>query len=300
MKKYMSVFLTLFLIGCAGQTRQVETAEPVTIPGIELRTLADFEPPYFYMGMPDDSAIGDDIKHLTNRGYAAGYSETKKNPLWVAYRLFKTEGESYPRLQRFLVDKRTSSRINHDHYTGSGYDRGHMAPSAGIGRRYGQDAQNETYLMSNITPQLPTLNQETWEAFEKLVSETYAQNFGEVWVVTGSIFDPDYITEICKGVEIPEAFYKIVVRERDGKPLMLAVVMEQDVTDERVLNTLVKNVDWVEEATGLDFFWQLPDDIEEQVESAEADSGWDLEQTLVPSFTARPRERCEIGARPRP
>ena len=94
-----------------------------------------------YAGLPEATSYPYQITVLTNQGYISGYCEERKNPAWVSYRVFKlADAESPPRPSRFTVDARTTSRIRHDDYTRSGYDRGHMAPNYAIGSRYGAPA----------------------------------------------------------------------------------------------------------------------------------------------------------------
>ena len=70
---------------------------------------------------------------ITNTGFTIGYSESYKNPLWVSYRLFPVANPVSPkRPSKFKVDKRTQSKVKHDDYTHTGYDRGHMAPNYAI------------------------------------------------------------------------------------------------------------------------------------------------------------------------
>ncbi len=245
---------------------------------------------HFYFGVPevDDDA---EVLILHNEGYSVGFSEELEVPLWVCYQLFRVgDAGSFPRLRRFRTDHRSESRTNHDDYTRSGYDRGHMAPSSGIGRRWRRNAQDETYFMTNICPQLPTLNQETWEALERRVSDEYAESFENVWVVAGSIFFEDaQCIELQSGVRVPDAFYKIIVAEVDAEPGMLAVIMDQEVTGRRQLRTLTTTVDEIEELTGIDFFHALEDSIEDDAEGSEPDAMWEINRMLVPVFDGRPR-----------
>src|SRR5690606_22183704 len=95
--------------------------------------------PWVLFGVPRSERP---VEVLTNTAYTSGYSSETRTPLWVAYRLDEdTPFEPAPRLSRFLRDERVADPVTHDDYTGSGYDRGHLAPSAPIGRRYGSDAQ---------------------------------------------------------------------------------------------------------------------------------------------------------------
>jgi endonuclease G len=165
-------------------------------------------------------------------------------------------------------------------YTHSGYDRGHGAPNDAIAERYGVGAQRATFLMSNVSPQTCGLNREPWQALEKLVSDDYAKR--RMLVISGPIFGaaPERIG--CD-VEVPVAFYKVVVRPRHV-PSVLAVVMSQDDTGrDRRLSEFVTTVDHVEVLTGLDLLADLPDRVEARVESAGPDARWDLDAVLKPT-----------------
>lgn len=86
------------------------------------------------------------------------------------------------------MDKRTAARVEPDDYTRSGYDRGHMAPNYGIATRFGRQAQEETFLMSNISPQKHGLNAGVWKTLEQRIATNYPGRFGEVWVLAGPVF----------------------------------------------------------------------------------------------------------------
>jgi endonuclease G len=188
----------------------------------------------------------------------------------------------------FHVDRRTASRVSPECYTHSGYDRGHDAPNDAIAERYGADAQRATFLMSNVSPQRCGLNREPWQALEKLVSEEYARR--PVLVISGPIFDaaPERIG--CD-VEVPAAFYKVVVRP-GRRPSVLAVVMHQDDTGrDRRLREFTTTVDHIEELTGLDVLAELPDRVEDRIEAAGPDSSWELDTVLRPTSNC-PDERA--------
>jgi endonuclease G len=184
--------------------------------------------------------------------------------------------------------------VTHDAYTNVGYDRGHMAPSHNIGSRYGCPAQNETYRMSNIAPQLAVLNQRPWGGLERL-EEDYATSFTQVWVITGPIFDPDWLNRLCSGIEIPIAFYKIIIRETNGTPDVLAVIFDQDTPAGARLSTLIRTVREIEQRTGINFLAELPDILENAIESARAtDTAWRLDSTLDTNFRPEARKLCTM------
>ena len=115
-----------------------------------------------YGGLPNASNYGHPVVVLTNAAYLTGYCEARRNPAWVAFSVGSISiGSTAKRPSRFTTDTRTRS-ATHDDYTGSGFDRGHMAPNYAIGTRYGHGAQRETFLMSNISPQAPDLNRSWW------------------------------------------------------------------------------------------------------------------------------------------
>ena len=228
---------------------------------------------YAYAGLPRSAQP---VKVLRNIGYIVGYSEARENPLWIAYRVFRVgNAVSDKRPDNFSVDGRTSARVRPDAYTRSGYDRGHMAPNYAINTRYGPRAQLQTFLMSNICPQKPNLNRYAWKELEMLVAKRYANELEEVWVICGPIFDQD-IEKLASGVEVPDAFYKIIVDERSRKVRVLAFIMPQGVArnGEHHLEKFLTSVDEIERETGLDFLEKLPDDVEDKVEAEKAGRLW--------------------------
>jgi endonuclease G len=215
---------------------------------------------YAYAGVPAER----DVTVLRNEGFLVGYSEARGCPRWVAYRVFRvgrrTSGE---RPSRFGVDERTRARVRHEDYTGSGCDRGHMAPNYAIATRYGRRAQLETFLMSNIAPQKPGLNRGPWRLLEERVARKWAEEFEEVWVITGPIF-AEGGWRLAGKVDVPSGFYKIVLDEERGRPRVWAFVMPQAARGEP--DAWRASVDRIEALTGLDFLADLPDELEAEIE----------------------------------
>ena len=222
---------------------------------------------HFFGGMPVDKSYPGSIKILENEGFVVGYCERRKNPAWVCYRIFRDAIEKGPkRPSRFSVDDRTKARVSHDDYTRSGYDRGHMAPNWAIALRYGEEAQKQTFLMSNIVPQKPNLNQGPWRELEEDVAKWYGNEFEEVWVMTGPVYD-DEVTKLESGVEIPDAFFKIIVDQKDdGSVRVMSVLMEQTIVRRANWEDYLVSVDVIEEVTGLDFLPGLESETEALLE----------------------------------
>ncbi len=227
-----------------------------------------------YYGVPTIESYPYSITILDNEGFAIGYCETRKAPVWVSYRLFPNPGKySFELPTRFRTDHRTQSRISHDHYMRSSYDRGDLAPNDTIMTRYGRAGQTATTFMSNIAPMTPLFHRGIWNKLEELVAEEYSNSFEEVWVVTGTIYDID-IQRLATGIEIADAFFKIVIDEVDGKPRTQAFVIPHTNVSGLSLADYLTSIDEVEKVTGFDFFSELPDEIEDELEMKISPSIW--------------------------
>lgn len=221
---------------------------------------------------------------LRNDAFLVGWSDLRGNPLWVKYRLTAVPSDA-PRLrrpQRFERDWRALNSIGHDDYSGSGYDRGHLAPNYAISRLYGAQAQLQTFLMTNITPQRPNLNQKVWQRLEEAEIDIFAPHHGELWVITGPVFDQD-IQRLPSSsrVEVPDAFFKILAAPGggvEGQPKLLAFVVPQTVRSNEPLDRFVTSVDRVEELTGFDFFPQMAPALQAQLEAAVDPAAWRLDE----------------------
>lgn len=236
---------------------------------------SQFRAAHAYGGFPSQGfKLVGRLNVLENEGFTVGYSESLRNPLWVAYRVFDVpQLVSEKRPSRFKVDDRTSSKVSHDDYTHSGYDRGHMAPNYAISTRFGSDGQKETFLMSNIIPQNPMVNQHLWKDLEHRVALRYGRYFSEVWVMTGPVFR-EPIKKLKSGVAIPAAYYKIIADENEGRLRVIAFLVEEEPPPYSRLASFLVSIDRLEEETGLDFFPDLPEEQQQELESRPAGRLW--------------------------
>ena len=226
-----------------------------------------------YGGLPNCAGYGHPVIVLTNIGYLTGYCEARRNPAWVSFSVSSiTLGALGKRPSKFFADGRTRSATHQD-YSNSGYDRGHMAPNYAIGTRYGQEAQRETFLMSNIVPQTKALNQIWWRALEEKEANDFAVRLERVWVVTGPVFD-QRIERLASGVEIPDAFYRIILDEENGQPRVLAFLAPQTITGKEPLGQFLTSVREIERQTSLDFYPELPKEVQDRIEMPRADRLW--------------------------
>ncbi|MEX0769200.1 MAG: DNA/RNA non-specific endonuclease [Balneolaceae bacterium] len=232
---------------------------------------------YTYAGLPAVSDYPNSLKVLFNEGYVAGYDETRGVPAWVAYRVESVDEDStYDRPGRFLIDDRTENRISHDHYTHSGYDRGHMAPNYAIVMQHGEDAQRETFLMTNIIPQTPELNRQWWRELESLIARDYSETFDVVWVTTGPVFR-DEREWLQDEVRVPSHNFKILKVEENGDLKMKAFLVPQGIDGSDPLEPYLVPVDRIEELTGFDFHPALDPEVADRLESIHPSRLWNSE-----------------------
>lgn len=213
-------------------------------------------------------------KILKNESYWVGYSESMKNPLWVAYRVFDVPSlDSGKRPSSFRIDRRTEAKVPSTAFRKTGYDRGHMAPNHAIATRYGVDGQWETFLMSNIIPQVPRINRYIWKDLEQRVSRRYGLYFSEVWVITGPVFT-EPVERLGSGVAIPSGYYKIMADEQGDELRVLAFLIESDCPPYARMKSKLVSIDELEEATGLDFFPKLSKEEQSDLEGESAGRLW--------------------------
>lgn len=239
--------------------------------------IADGDKTHLYGGIPrtPSGAEAGFLRVLVNRGYVVGYNEARGNPAWAAYRVrdLPKLPPTPPRPDTFAVDRRTAARVAPDAYTGSGYDRGHLAPNYAIATRHGRVAQEETFLMSNITPQRHALNAGVWKQLEAKIATSYPARYEDVWAIVGPIFGR-HPRELRGGVQVPEAFFLIVIDEHEGKLRTLAFIVPQDAPAETSAERYLTSIDEIEQRTQLDFLPELDDATEMDLEAALAARVW--------------------------
>ena len=209
---------------------------------------------------------GSDGKILRRVGYTASYNAANRIPNWVAWHLTASHvGGHYNRNNEvFHEDPEVSNPRAYDSdYRGSGYDRGHMCPSGD--NKWNKEAQEQSFLFTNICPQRHNLNTVAWNDVE-LQCRAWAKRYGDLYIVCGPVlYDQQHKTIGRNRVVVPEAFFKVVLRKHDNYYKAIGFVYENKGAS-RDMSRYVRSIDDVEQLTGLDFFSALPDNIEEKIE----------------------------------
>ena len=211
---------------------------------------------------------------LYREGYTTSYNINTRTPNWVAWHLTAnhTNGPAKRKGIIFQVDEDIPApRVDTYDYMRSGYDRGHMCPAGD--NHWSQKAMEQSFLMTNICPQVPALNSGLWNTIEKQC-RTWAQVYGDVYIVCGPIYFNQKHKTIGKNkIQVPEAFFKVILRLKD-EPKAIGFICRNASAKGRKKTDYVNSVDEVERITGMDFFSQLPDDIEQQIEGQADIKDW--------------------------
>lgn len=214
------------------------------------------------------------IEHI---GYTVSYNPEWRVPNWVAYELtdFESGGEE-KRSNHFLPDPLVEGDpVVTGDYKNSGYDRGHMAPAADM--KWSEQAMRESFYMTNMCPQLHNLNAGDWKSLEDMGRE-WARKYGSVYIACGPIVEEGFSTiGTVRKIAIPSAFFKVFLRSDGEGWTSIGFVMPNE-AGSKPLMTYMLPVNEIEARTGIDFFYLLPDDVEEQVEGRCEPSEWALKR----------------------
>lgn len=276
---FVTVFIYLFLSGSIFQPIYAQNADNTEIAEV-CKQLEYIVPLFTYKGRPLNENHNRKITVLINHGYILGYSMELKQPLWSAYRVaLVRSGTNYERPGFFHADLRLPQDKRIGPETFHGFDRGHLTPNAAINLQYGQLAQLETFLMSNICPQSEELNRGVWAKLEKRIYKNYAQAREEIWVINGPIFETPAGT--VNGLEIPSHFFMIIVDVGSFprfRPMIMAFKFSQQIDRKQEPDKkFLVSIDELERLTGLNFFPEFTASEEEKFESQAAGGVWPVQ-----------------------
>jgi len=226
------------------------------------------------LGTPRDADQSDEY-FLDQRAFVLSYSPEKRVPNWVAWRLDRQHLGHVKRRDVFRADLALPARfyrVKESDYLHSGYDRGHMCPSAD--RQNSPQDNAQTFLFTNIEPQLHELNAGPWEQLESHARKR-AHAGALLYVVAGGIFSAPFPT-IGNGVAVPAANYKVIVLLEPGQAAsdvdehteVLAVLMpNQRGVGGHDWTEYLTTVDAIEQASGYDFLNAVPERVQRVIEA---------------------------------
>ena len=227
---------------------------------------------FCFSGAPKNLDTEREIKMIVNHGYAVGYSPSRLQPAWAAYRVSAAERDvDYERPHLFYEDTRLPKKWQigtwgYGKYKKQAYDRGHLVPNYAINTQFGRLAQMETFFMSNIGPQRDKMNRGCWQKLEKLIIREFAPAWEHIWVLTGPIFYKRARYLKRKNglkVEIPKSYFAILIdpikypHDEPKNVRFLALEIPQTAGYEPPSKKHITTIKDIESKTNLEFFPKL-------------------------------------------
>lgn len=190
---------------------------------------------------------------LDHKYFKVHYDPKLRLPRYVEYTLKREHltHKTGKRKDHFIVDPQLEAMrlplSTPEEYKKTGYDRGHLAPAADFS--FSQEANDETFVMSNMAPQTKKLNRGAWLILEKQVRR-WACGEEKLRVITGPLFsarDP----QLPSGLTIPQRFFKIIVDETPPRKARGYIYHQQD--PKNVMDDRIVPIRRIEEESGIRF-----------------------------------------------
>ncbi len=223
--------------------------------------------------------------------FSVEWDTKKQSQRWTCYQLTGANRESNTsrysaqngELQYPFDPKLGSSQYfkGQDPYKSSGFDHGHICPSAD--RLYSREANIQTFYLTNMQPQNHEFNDGVWKHMEAFMRERIAQkSTGDtLFICKGGTIDKDnqIMRTLSNGLIVPKYFFMAALRKKSKDWSNIGAIgfyiehktyddyLRNDKGNKYDLSPYVVNIRELERLTGIDFFCNLPDDIEEMVET---------------------------------
>lgn len=229
------------------------------------------------MGNPSSAVTDVNFPHnylMEKSTYALSYHRDDRRPNWVSWHLDSSWLGSTPRQDDFRPDTTLPAgwyRVLATDYSGSGYDRGHMCPSGDRTRTVSDNSS--TFLMTNMIPQAPDNNQQTWASLESYC-RTLANQGNELYIISGGHGTSGFIGSGV--IALPTTTWKVIMVLPSGtndvtrvstSTRVIAVSMPNQNGISTDWRSFRVSVDFVENVTGYDFFSNVPTAIQDVIES---------------------------------
>lgn len=221
--------------------------------------------PHLEYGTPKQSDLV-----LCREGYAIGYNNKLKSAEWVSYTLDKELGNDVERQDNFRVDPdiKPIFQTTPEDYDEPVYHQGHLANSESIDQT--QNANDETFYMSNMTPQLPTHNTGIWKGLENR-ERKWANKRGRVIVLAGPVYHNQF-TYIGDHVPVPSAYWKVIYDPSVNEAIAYLIPHKKLKTSQ--LDDYLVSIDFIEAMYDLDLLDLINDELEADIEKVTQLKQW--------------------------
>jgi endonuclease G len=233
------------------------------------------------------------LLHYKAGEYTLEYSITEKHSKWVAWQLYSSHMGSASRSRNFTWDPNIPAQYSpvygrtddENDFNGTpDYDRGHLCPSAD--RTQSAAMNQQTFMYSNMSPQIPAFNQGIWGNLETKVRSWVGMD--TLYICAGGTIlkDSDIQARTTPShMAVPRYYFKVILRKKAGAGAgadaydAIGFWFENrsyNSKTEPLSKAHVKTVDDIEKLTGINFFYQLPEDIQDSVEKDFKPGAWGL------------------------
>ncbi len=249
----------------------IDTKPPIEVQTKTAETQTEQTPKQVPEAILPTSSTGEIVRHTW---FVLSYNEDHEQAEWVAYEINRERlNENWaarPNTFRPDPNVRTESATPRD-YTSSGLDKGHLCPAADMA--FNEKAIDETFYMSNISPQEPGFNSGIWRELEELTRD-WARKFNRLYVVTGPVLTQTNYQQIgFSKVSVPNGFYKVLLAPSERKAI--AFILPNALGDSPVMEYAC-SIDKVEKVTGLDFFPKMLKGLDEELEASLDVDAWPI------------------------
>lgn len=221
------------------------------------------------------------VTHLDNGevNYSVEWDSVIRSCRWSAYEMYSSNRETHTSRYRpgesgdqYPTDPdlhcSTAWTVDNDPFWRSGYDHGHMCPSAD--RLNSRTSNIQTFYLTNMMPQVNGFNAGVWASMESWVRNQISIGSNDtLFVVKGGTIDNASQVETSKvhGMTIPKYYYMALLMKNSSGYKAMGFWIEHKSSSDTDLSKYVVNIDTLEQLTGIDFFCNLPDDTENHIES---------------------------------
>lgn len=224
--------------------------------------------------------------------FSVEWDKDKKSQRWTCYQMHSGYKGNYSRVvDGYMNDTQLpkGSYLEEDYYYGSGFQHGHICPNAD--RSFSYDANYQTFYLTNMQPQYPRFNgysnsgsnrgEGLWLRLEdKVRGWSPKVKTDTLYICKGGAIDDenDYIGKIKGKLIIPRHFFMACLLKEGNAYRAIGFYMEQKnqwATNDNLADYAV-SIDKLEELTGIDFFCNMPDEKENDVERNLAYKVWGL------------------------
>lgn len=265
MKKYLIllVIVVAIVVVCTAVDGNRQDADPGQGPRRSSLEALD------YARVPD----GTSEQIVEYEGFRVSFNKDNGTPNWVAWELLGSETDgNEERYNKFWQDNNVEGCPTTRDYANSGYDRGHLCPAAD--QKWSRKAMTDCFSLANMAPQDHSLNAGAWNTLENKERQ-WARRDSAIVIIAGPIYGANDTQRIGEaGVRVPGAFYKVIIAPYLEEPRGIGFIYP-NMSSPGNMKDYSMSIDDVEKITGIDFFYNLPDELEDRIESETSFKEWD-------------------------